>query len=359
VKTFIADSGRGEPISLRAALTAGKKVAPDATKLLAEDHRLVLGWFAWYEQSRDAPTRAVLARRICAALLAHMAAEEKWLYPAARATPRGADLVSRAYDEHAAAKALMTEIDAQAGQSDQGARMLALKEEIVSHVTEEELELFPALEASDLDLYELGRSVAVERSEQLFKNLRNTPEPANTAEEASDMPIAQEQARELFVAGLKNAHATARNGATMLQTQVRRLRQYPRLKEKLEASLRDKEKQLTRLETLLESHGETRSALKDAVLSAGAGIAGLATAGADDEIIKNSLATLAHAKFAAAAYETLILFGEACGETPQRLRPLQQSLSEERGLATFVEENLRPTGLRFMQLRSERNQASH
>ncbi|HET8696078.1 MAG TPA: hypothetical protein VFO94_01255 [Gammaproteobacteria bacterium] len=77
MKTLIADAGRGEPISLRAALMTGKKVAPDATKLLAEDHRTVLGWFAWYEQSRDPATRAVLCRRICAALRAHMAAEEK------------------------------------------------------------------------------------------------------------------------------------------------------------------------------------------------------------------------------------------------------------------------------------------
>ena len=75
-------------------------------------------------------------------------------------------------------------------------------------------------------------------------------------------------------------------------------------------------------------------------------------------MIKNSFATLAQAKYEAAAFETLILFAAAAGEN-QALRPLQQSLSESRGLAAFVEENLRATGMRFLQLRSRGAEASH
>lgn len=356
--TLIADRGTGEPISLGAALIAGKKVPPDVTQLLTEDHRVVLGMFRWYEQSTDAATRTVLTKRICALLRAHMEAEEKWVYPAARNVQQGDDLVTEAYEEHGEAKALMNKLDKVTDPKKQEKLMIELRDDIVAHVGEEEQELFPAMRESDLDLYELGRAAAAERMQSLLQALGRS-RPNQEVKEYPKMQIAQEEARELFIVGLKNAHASARNGATMLQAQVKRLEQYPKLKAKLETSLEQKKSQLTRLEELLESHGESRSALKDAVMSAGAGISQLASAAADDEVVKNSFAMLAHAKFEAAAYETLILFGEACGETPTRLQPLQLSLSEERGLATFIEENLRPTGMRFLQLRTEGRQASH
>jgi ferritin-like metal-binding protein YciE len=358
MRPLIADRGAGEPISLAASVIAGKKVAPDATRILMEDHRIVLGWFDWYERSRDIPTRTALVRNICAALRAHMAAEETWLYPVARPAARGADLVSRSYDEHSEAKSLMATIEIETDAAQQATLMRGLRDEIVSHVIEEENTLFPAIRALDLDLYEIGRAIAAERTQRLLENLGRSPFPFEP-KEYTKMKVAQDQARELFVVGLKNAHATARNGLTMLESQVRRLEQYPSLKEKLETNLEQKKGQLTRLEDLLESHGESRSLLKDTVMSASAGIAQLAGAMADDEIIKNSFATLAHAKFEAAAYETLILFGEAAGEAPARLRPLQQSLSEERGLATYIEENLRATGMRYLELRSQGKQAKH
>ena len=79
---------------------------------------------------------------------------------------------------------------------------------------------------------------------------------------------------------------------------------------------------------------------------------------AGDEIIKNSFATYGLANFEAAAYETLILFAEVA-EQFDALAPLQQSLSEERAMASFIAENLRGTGLRFLELRTEGRQASH
>src|SRR5690606_38050873 len=127
--------------------------------------------------------------------------------------------------------------------------------DIVAHVGEEEQELFPAMRESDLDLYELGRAAAAERMQSLLQALGRS-RPSQKVKEYPKMQIAQEEARELFIVGLKNAHASARNGATMLQAQVKRLEQYPKLKAKLETSLEQKKSQPTRLEELLESHGE-------------------------------------------------------------------------------------------------------
>ena len=79
---------------------------------------------------------------------------------------------------------------------------------------------------------------------------------------------------------------------------------------------------------------------------------------AKDEILKNSLNMLALATYEAASYETLLLFGEAAGDV-ESLPAIQKCVSEERGLATFIEEHLRATGMQFLELRSRGAQASH
>lgn len=172
------------------------------------------------------------------------------------------------------------------------------------------------------------------------------------------MAISQDTARSAFITGLKNSHAAARECRTMIEAQTKRLDSYPDIRERLELHMREKEHQLERLETILEGLGESRSALKDKAMSMMANIGNMANAAAGDEVLKSSMALLALAKFEAAGYETLLLFGEAAG-AKKALRPLQQCLSEERAMACFVEDNLRATGMRFLQLRSEGRQASH
>ena len=46
--------------------------------------------------------------------------------------------------------------------------MSQLREAIEQHVIEEESELFPAVRATDLDLYAVGRFLAARRVERLF-----------------------------------------------------------------------------------------------------------------------------------------------------------------------------------------------
>lgn len=172
------------------------------------------------------------------------------------------------------------------------------------------------------------------------------------------MAISQDTARSAFITGLKNSHAAARECRTMIEAQTKRLDSYPDIRERLELHIREKDGQLERLETILEGMDEGRSALKDAAMSAMAAVGNIANAAAGDEVLKNGMALLALAKFEAAGYETLLLFGEAAGAL-EALRPLQQCLSEERAMASFVEDNLRATGMRYLQLRSEGRQASH
>jgi ferritin-like metal-binding protein YciE/hemerythrin superfamily protein len=350
--TLVAERGTGEPISLGGALMAGKKVAPDATLLLADDHRTVLGWFDWFQRAEDTPAEAAIGRRICVALLAHMVAEEEIFYPAAAEATGDKALVAEAIREHEDAKALIADLQkARTVGVRYRERMRALAAEIAHHVDEEENRLFPAVRDSGMDLYHVGRLVAARRVDALFNMVGRAGAARAKLSEVAPMPVSKDEARDFFLLGLKNAHAAASQGQTMLEMQVRRLDDYPDVKAALKAHVKNRKVQLKRLETLLDSHGESRSALKEAALDFAAGIAGMANAAADDEVLKNSFAGVAQARFLAAAYESLLVLGEAAGEV-QALRPIQQCLSEERALATFLEENLRGTATRFLALRS-------
>ena len=360
MKQFIADRGTGEPISLGASLVAGKKVRPDVISLLKEDHRVVLGWFEWYRQVQDTSMRQRIAGKICAALRAHMAGEEEIFYPLAGKHISDGDLVQHAIDEHESAKKLIEQLE-QADPADgrHADLMSRLEQEIRSHVEEEETELMPRVRNSGMDVYEVGAAVAARRVDHLFarRNGASGQRPDHPREYPK-MSISQEQAQEFYILGLKNIHSAVSEGKSLVEMQLKRVENYPKLRPKLESHLGEKNAQLERIEKILDRHDEAPSKTKDAVMKLGAAVSGMAHSSADDEIIKNSFATLALAKYEAAAYETLILFGEVAGDKAA-LPALQKSLSEERSMAAFIEENLRPTGMRFLQLRSEGAQASH
>lgn len=384
MRTLVADRGTGEPISLGAALLTGKKVPPSVFGLLAEDHRVVLGWFEWYRQCEDRERASWIAGNVVKALRAHMAAEEEVFYPEARRLTRDEQLVKRAIEEHAGAKALMNAIDpAQPGEAEDET-MRALETEIRRHVAEEETEVFAEVGVTSIEPYVVGAAVATRRVDHLFKQTHagkyggsirsaslDAPESGASAdaeaasaplsgqlEEFPTMAISRDTARSAFILGLKNSHAAARECRTMVETQASRLESYPDLKERLEQHLAEKDKQLDRLERILEALGESPSALKDTAASIMASAGNIVNAAAGDEVLKGSMGLLAMAKFEGAGYETLLLFGEAAGVNGA-LRLLQKSLSEERAMAAFVEEHLRPTGMRFLQLQSENRQASH
>jgi ferritin-like metal-binding protein YciE/hemerythrin superfamily protein len=352
---MIADRGTGEPISLGASLGAGKKVGPDVTRFLADDHRTVLGWFEWYE-SADTARRKELTRKLCLALRAHMAAEEDYFYPSAERHIRQPGLVEHSIEEHREAKQLIGQIESASGQDGPHPELVRkLRRAIAEHVEEEETKLFPAVRASGMDLYAIGRAVAARRAEVLFRAVDKTD---GHLKEIPDMNISQDEARRFFVVHLKNIHAAARDGRDMVNAQLKRLEQYPDLERKLQSHIGEKNAQLERVERILDKYGESPSMVKDAAMSLSAALGSMATMPAKDEILKNSLNMLALSTYEAASYETLLLFAEAAGDL-EALPPLQKSLSEERGMMSFIEEHLRPTGVRFLQLRSAGAQASH
>jgi ferritin-like metal-binding protein YciE len=199
---------------------------------------------------------------------------------------------------------------------------------------------------------------AARRSDVLFDLTGKNLSMDGPLKETAMTPISKDEARNFFVLGLKNIHATATQCRRMVEAQMNRVENYPIVRAKLHKHLAEKDAQLERVREILGALGERPSSLKDTGMSLMGTLSSMGASMADDEIIKSSFAMYGLANFEAAAYETLLLFGEAAGEYGA-IKLLQQSLSEERAMAAFIADNLRGTGMRFLQLRTEGARASH
>ena len=147
-----------------------KALSPDATRLLADDHREVQALFENYRQLADdgasGDDRGPLAEEICTLLTVHAALEEEIFSPAARAAGIDAGVLDEAEVEHASAKALIAQIrDMEPDAPLYDAKVSVLGEYIDHHVGEEELELFPKCRDAAMDLDDLGARLAARKGE--------------------------------------------------------------------------------------------------------------------------------------------------------------------------------------------------
>ena len=132
----------------------------DACELLDADHIAVKHLFVEYARlaMEGDESRAGLAMKICAELTVHAQVEEEIFYPALRqAAPDAAPCLDEAEEEHAGAKALISQIEAlPAADEALDATVAELNREVEHHVKEERDVLFPKARASSLDLAALG-----------------------------------------------------------------------------------------------------------------------------------------------------------------------------------------------------------
>jgi hemerythrin superfamily protein len=132
-----------------------------ALNLLEQDHREVEGFFDEYEKLEDADEKERIALKICLALTVHTQIEEEVFYPAVREAIERAELIDEAIVEHASAKQLISEIEEMDSNDElYDAKVKVLGEQVRHHVEEEEDELFPEIESSELNLDTLGKKMA-------------------------------------------------------------------------------------------------------------------------------------------------------------------------------------------------------
>ncbi|WP_375257424.1 ferritin-like domain-containing protein [Citreimonas sp.] len=156
-------------------------------------------------------------------------------------------------------------------------------------------------------------------------------------------------ARDVFVRGLKNAHAMEKQALSIMQPQLNRLEHYPDMSRRLEEHVRETETQVDRLDTLLEQLSERNSSLKDASLSAMGSMAAMGHIPAGDEVLKNSFANLAFENYEIAAYISLITSGRASGLDVD-VNLLEKSLGEERRMAEWVADSIPAVTKTFISL---------
>jgi len=172
------DTGRQET----GAQARAGSTRQDALALLQQDHRDVLALLKRYKSAADPTEKSQIAERACLLLKVHTRIEEEIFYPAARRRIDDKELVNEALLEHQAAKDLIEEIES-AGASDPmlEARMQVLSEQIEHHVQEEENELFPEMQAAEIDLMGLGARL-FERKQEVMRELGGKIEGSPAAE---------------------------------------------------------------------------------------------------------------------------------------------------------------------------------
>jgi ferritin-like metal-binding protein YciE len=155
--------------------------------------------------------------------------------------------------------------------------------------------------------------------------------------------------RDLFISGLRNAHAMESQALSIMKPQVKRIEHYPEIAARLEEHVRETEAQQQRLETVLGEFDESHSSLKDMALSMAGGMAALGHSTASDEILKNSFANYAFENFEIAAYKSLRTMAQLGGFT-NAITVIEQNLSEEEAMAAWLEDNLDAVTERYASL---------
>jgi ferritin-like metal-binding protein YciE len=155
------------------------------------------------------------------------------------------------------------------------------------------------------------------------------------------------KARDIFIVGLRNAHAMEIQARELMERQSERLDEYPDVKAKLQMHLQETNEQLRRLEQCLDACGESNSSLKDTAQSAVANLMAMGHAMSGDEILKNTFANNAFENFEIAAYKSLLALCGAAGAEQARA-PLETSLKEER-MADWIDANVEKVTMAYLQ----------
>jgi ferritin-like metal-binding protein YciE len=146
-------------------------------------------------------------------------------------------------------------------------------------------------------------------------------------------------AKQIFITGLRNAHAMETQAREMMERQSERLDDYPDVKQKVRQHLAETQTQLGRLEECLKSCGESTSTMKDTAQSFMGNLAAMAHAVAPDEILKNTFANNAFEHYEIAAYKSLLALCSAANAA--NCRPLlEANLREEEAMAKWVDQNV-------------------
>jgi ferritin-like metal-binding protein YciE len=148
-----------------------------------------------------------------------------------------------------------------------------------------------------------------------------------------------ESVKDVMVTGLRNAHAMEEQAVQLLQRQSERLGDYPQLQARVQQHLQETRQQQELLEGVLGRFNAGTSSVKQAALGLVANLQAMTHAVAEDEVLKNSMASYAFEHFEMAAYKSLITMARQCGEAEVE-RVCSEILRQEESMAGWLGDHL-------------------
>lgn len=144
---------------------------PSATQLIKRDHKKVEGLFQKFEKAKTAGAKKKLCEQVIEELEVHTKLEEEIFYPAVRKHVGEEEMLQEAKQEHQEAKQIIARLKKADAEDDEfDSTFEELVESVKHHVEEEEGEMLPKAEESDMDLQEYGGEMA-ERKNELLKQM--------------------------------------------------------------------------------------------------------------------------------------------------------------------------------------------
>jgi hemerythrin superfamily protein len=141
----------------------------NATRLLKKDHNAVKRLFAEFRRlpARAHRKRQELVERIAGEIERHTRIEEELFYPAVGELAAARDIVAEAHDDHEAVRTLLADVLAlDPMDAALSAHVDELRELVLAHASEEELEMFPfAARLGDDRLERIGSAMEARKQE--------------------------------------------------------------------------------------------------------------------------------------------------------------------------------------------------
>jgi len=154
---------------------------PNAVQLIKQDHKKVASLFQKYQKAKGQEAKRRIADQAMEQLEIHTKLEEEIFYPAAKPEIEDSELISEALSEHTTVKGLIEELRSMESEDENfDEKWNELVENVQHHVQEEESELLPEVEDSNLDLAECGEEMA-ERKEELMEESGSGAHAARTS----------------------------------------------------------------------------------------------------------------------------------------------------------------------------------
>jgi hemerythrin superfamily protein len=157
---------------------------PSAIQLIRRDHKKVEGLFDKFERAKTTNAKARVCEQAIQELEIHAKLEEEIFYPAVRKHVGEEELLEEAKQEHEQAKEIMRELKKMSPEDGQFEEKFSeLVEGVKHHAEEEEGEMLPKVEDSDMDLTDIGEQMT-ERREELTQQSsagKSTRKPKSTS----------------------------------------------------------------------------------------------------------------------------------------------------------------------------------